>query len=113
MPYSCVYLIAKEMIKIDLKSLCFLFWKIKYLVYRIDFTPIKSHRVSIFDIKKQVNLIETLIIKLISCCNLQYIKTQLWQLNWAKFLKAKIFIFFFFKWSLKKFSIEIHKGIFL
>ena len=41
----------------------------------MDFIPTKFSKLSVFCIKKQVNLIETLMIKLISCpYNSQYIK---------------------------------------
>ena len=59
-----------------------------------QFTPTELSKVSVLQFKNQVNLIETLMIKLISCpCNSQYIKTKLRQINPAKLLKAKKLVF--------------------
>ena len=78
-----LYLIAKKIIKMD-HVISFSKDKIlsdiqTHAVKRMDFTPAKSNKVSIFCIKKMINLIKTLMIKLISCpWNSQYIKTKLW-----------------------------------
>ena len=82
-PMDVLYLIAKEIIKLDLKFMYFHFLKDKTLsdiwtrtIKRIDFTPTK------FTIKRQVNLIETLTIRLITYpCNSQCIKTKLRLIN--------------------------------
>ena len=57
----------------------------------MDFTPTKFSKVSIYWIKKQVNLLENVMIQLISCpANSQYIKKNLRQINIVKLLKVKI-----------------------
>ena len=93
-PYRYFYLIVKEIIKMDLKAMCFFFLNNKisdiwiHAIKRIDFIPTKFSRLSMFFIQKQVNLSETLMIKLISCpCNLQYIKTKLQQIKPSKIVK--------------------------
>ena len=65
-----LFLIAKEIIKMNLKSICFLFRKIKTLsdirtkaIKRMDFIPTKFRKVSIFLVlKSMLNLIETLMV---------------------------------------------------
>ena len=78
----------------------FLFWKIKhYLINRYVQSKewillLLNLWVGIFCIKKQVNLIKTFMIKLISFpCNSQYIKTTLQKINLAKLLKVEKLIF--------------------
>ena len=47
-------------------------------IKRMDFTPTKFSRLSVLCVKNQVNLIETLMIRIVSCpCNSECIKTKL------------------------------------
>ena len=65
------------------------------MIKEMNFIPTKFSRVSIFYVKRQVNLIENFMTNSISCpCNSQYIKTKLQQINLAKLLKTKNLIFF-------------------